>query len=321
MIPETTLNLIFFLVSCLALFLSGTLLVKALVKISGFLKMSKFVTAFIIMAFSTSLPELFVGISSAIAKNPALALGTVIGSNIADIGLVGGIVLLVARKINIGQKTIIKDSTIMVLMTILPLVLMWIGKELSRIDGVILTAAFIFYLWKLVKEEKRFSGKAINNINRWIVLASALGFIASLILLFVSSRYVVFYGNLLAMDLLLPPIFVGLFFVALGTSLPELVFETRAIMMGYKDFALGDLMGSVVCNSTLVLGVTALIYPITAQLFLFFTSAIFMITLAVLFTAFVETGKLSWRTGIGLLMLYILFIIVELSLKGRFYGA
>ena len=86
---------------------------KLLVKISAHLRLSKFVVGFILMALSTSIPELFVGISSALAKNPSLSLGNVIGSNIVTLSLVTGIVALLGRGIKVESKTIKKDCTMM----------------------------------------------------------------------------------------------------------------------------------------------------------------------------------------------------------------
>jgi cation:H+ antiporter len=144
-------------------------------------------------------------------------------------------------------------------------------------------------------------------------------FTISLLLLYASSHFVVKYGTDLALGLMLPPIFVGLFFLALGTSLPELVFTVKAMTQNHAEFAIGDLIGSVVMNSTLVLAVAALIFPITVNIFLFLTSALFMILAAVLFATFVRSGKkFTYLEGISLLILYILFIIVELNVQQYF---
>jgi len=130
-------NLLIFLGLCALLILSGYLLVKTLSKIAVFLKLSEFIIAFIIMAFATSIPELFVGISSAISKNPALSLGNVIGSNIVDLTFIIGIAVVLARGITIN-KEVRKDSLYMFLIALIPIILMLIGNGLSRIDGVIL---------------------------------------------------------------------------------------------------------------------------------------------------------------------------------------
>lgn len=311
-----TINLTLLILSCLVLVISGSFLVKSLSKIASYLKISEFVVGFIIMAFATSIPELFVGISSALAHNTALALGNVIGANILDLTIVIGIVILLGRGIKIKRKTTKKDALYMFFIATLPLALMWIGHSISRIDGIILLGAFFFYAGKLFKEKKIFKKEAENHEKKWEPVLNTALFIFSLALLFLSSRFVVKYATLLSFDLLLPPILIGLFLVSIGTTLPELIFESRAVLMGHSEMALGDLIGSVIVNSTLVLGVTALIFPITADLLLFITSGIFMLIVAFLFATFVESGnKLYIKEGIALILLYIFFIIIEFYVK------
>ncbi len=305
-------NSTLFLLSCLVLVISGSFLVKTLSKIASFLKISEFLVGFVIMAFSTSIPELFVGISSALAKNPALALGTVIGSNIADLTIIIGIAIVLAKGIDIKSKFMKRDSLYMVFIAALPIVLMLIGGKLSRIDGIILIAVFIGYTTFLIKERTRFRKEVENDIKRKDIVLAVFLFCISLVALFLSAEFVVKYATLLAIDLLLPSIVIGLFFIAIGTSLPELVFGTKSVLTKHPEMALGDIIGAVVINSTLVLGITAIIYPITANFLLFFSSAIFMIIIAFLFATFVESGKkLYWKEGVSLIMLYAFFIMIE----------
>ena len=311
------LNLLFFLLSCIALVASGTFLVKSLTKISRFLHLSEYVIAFILMAFATSIPELFVGISSALAKNTALSLGNVIGSNIADIGLIAGIAILVGRGIKIRSKKIKKDSLLVLLIAFLPIVLFLFGGVISRSDGAILLAAFFLYSWHLIRRRRKFKKTLENKVKRTeIVLHSAL-FVIFLFILFFSSKFVVKYATQLAIELALPPVIIGLFLIALGTSLPELVFESRAVKMGHGEMALGDLFGSIVANSTLVLGITALIMPITANFVLSIVGSAFMLVFTFLFATFINSGlKLDVMEGISLLLLYIIFVFIEMYIKG-----
>ena len=307
---------ILFLISCIILILAGTWLVRSLSGIASFLKMNEFIVAYIIMAFSTSLPELMVGILSGIQKSNSLALGTVIGSNIADITLILGIVTLVGKGIQAKEKYIIENSRYMIVIAIIPFILMIIGREISRWDGLVLIILYIIYMYQLVKRKGN-KHKLKNTITKIQSIGYTLLFVLSMFLLFKSAEYVVFYGQELAAELLLPPILIGLFFVAIGTSLPELAFESRAVQKGHSEMALGDCIGSVVANSTLVLGVSAIINPITAAFNLFLISGIFMIFSLFLFWTFLESGyKLSAKEGIVLIFLYLLFVIIELTLKG-----
>ena len=311
-----TLDVLILILSCIVLVFSGSQLVKALSKIAYFLRINEFAIGFIVMAFSTSIPELFVGITSALAKNSALALGTVIGANIANLTFVIGIAVILARSIKIESKKIQKDALYMVFIAAIPIGLMLLGNQLSRVDGIILIAIFLFYMYHLIKERREFKKEVEERIKHWDVVVNVIIFILSLILLFLSANFVVDYATKMSMELLLPPILVGLFFIAIGTTLPELTFNIQAVMKKHPEMALGDTIGSVVINSTLVLGVTAIIYPITADFLLFFSSALLMLVIAFIFATFVESGKrLYLKEGIALLLLYTFFIIIEFYIR------
>jgi len=310
-------TILLFLVACVILVASGSLLVKNIAKLGAYLHVSEFIIGFMLMAVATSLPELFVGISAALAQNPGLALGNVIGANIADATLVLGIIILLGRGITIKSDKTKGDALYMFFIVLLPLVLMWIGNELSRIDGVILIIAFFFYAKKLYKERKIFKKSMKNHGKRFEPIFHTASFIFSLVLLFGSSYYVVQYATLLSMELFLPPIFIGLFVVSLGTTLPELVFGSKAVMQGHSEMALGSLIGSIVVNSTLVLGVTAVIMPITADFLIFASAGAFMILVTFLFATFVESGnRLYVKEGIALILLYVFFVFIQFYIKG-----
>ena len=262
------------------------------------------------------MPELFVGITSALAKNPALALGTVIGSNIVDLTLVIGIAIVLAKGISTESRLMRRDSFYMFFIAAIPIALMLIGGKLSRIDGAILIAVFIGYFYFLIRERTKFRKELEDKIGRRDIVIAIFSFIIGLFILFFSADYVVRYASLLAIDLFLPSILIGIFLVAVGTSLPELIFGTRAVLTKHPEMALGDIIGAVVVNSTLVLGVASLIYPIRADFILFFSSAVFMIIIAFIFSTFVESGKkLYWKEGVSLIMLYVFFVMIEFYIK------
>jgi cation:H+ antiporter len=296
--------------------ISGSWLVKSLSKIASFLRMSEFVVGFIIMAFSTSIPELFVGITSALAGNSALALGTVIGANIANLTVVAGVAIVLSRGIKIKSSKTKKDALYMFFIALLPIALMLIGNSLSRMDGIILILVFFFYTYSLIKQRKGFKKELASKIGRWGILLSFVTFAFALVVLFLSARFVVKYATIISAELFLPPILIGLFLIALGTTLPELIFNIQAVLKKHPDMVLGDTIGSVVINSTLVLGITALIFPITSDFLLFFSSAIFMVIVCFLFATFVESGsKLYWKEGIAMVLLYSFFIIIEFYIQ------
>ncbi len=304
--------------ACLLLFVSGSILIKTLETITTFLRLTEFVVGFILVGISTSLPELFVGVTAALEGNPALALGTVIGSNIVNLTLVAGITLVFARRINAKYKRITKHTWIMVGAAAMPILLMSVSGVLSRLDGIILLILFLIYTRWLIKQGRGFRKELKEPIKRSTVIISSFLFVISLGLLYISSRLIVEYGTKMAVGLMLPAIFIGIFFVAFGTSVPELVFGLLAVKKGHSGFVIGNIAGSVVANSLLILGVTALIHPITANMFLFITSAMFMLVVCIQFATFVAGKRLTYQEGVVMIMFYILFLIVELNLRGFF---
>ncbi len=308
-------NLIIFLAACLAILLSASYLVKSLSKIAGFLRIQEFTAGFIVMAIATSLPELFVGISSALKKNTALTMGNVIGANIIDLTIIAGIGIVLMRGYKIKTKETKKDAWFMIGFAALPILLMVLGREISRIDGIILLAAFLGYIARMLRKRKLYSRVCENYVTRPQIVLNTFLFIASGVVLFISAHYVVSFGTALAENLALPSILIGLFLISFATTLPELVFETTALLKGHSEMGLGDLIGSVITNSSLVLGISAIIYPISADFFLALTSGFFMIIVALIFATFVESNKLHWKAGISLILLYMFFVILEFFIK------
>jgi cation:H+ antiporter len=310
------INLIYFAISCALLVASGIYLTKSMAKIARFLGIPEFSVAFIIMAFATSIPELFIGVSSAFYGNPELSLGNILGANILNLTLISGIIILVSKEIKMHPLKTEKDSYMMLFAVILLTGLYILGETLSRIDGIILLAFFSINTYSIFKKRKKYS-KKINNTEKQYKFYWLLVFLISLVLLFISANLAVRYATGLAMDLNIPQIVIGLFLLSIATTLPELTFGVSAVALKHESMAIGDQIGTIITNSTLILGIVALINPITSELVPFMIAALFMIVSAFVFIKFIKTGhKLERMEGIILILIYILFIILEIFLKG-----
>ncbi|MBI4153965.1 sodium:calcium antiporter [Candidatus Woesearchaeota archaeon] len=298
-----------FLAALLILIASGSLLVKSLVVIGKFLRLSDFVTGFIIMAVATSMPELFIALSSGFNKTPTLSLGDAMGSSFVELTLILGISLLLARKIRIKHQIVKKNAIYMMAIGSAPVFLL-ANRTLSRLDGFILLALFVAYFWWVIRNQQTQFNSKENSVNRVKAAKNMLIFIAGLFALLLSAHYVVRTGTRIALDLGTPLLTVGLVALGLGTALPELVFGIRSVLKGKKEMSLGDTIGSVVVNSTLVLGVLAIIQPFTIQDYaLFSISSIFFLgAISINSLFFILRNELNWMHGLIQLLLYILFI-------------
>lgn len=308
-------NLLYFTFYCAILIFSGIYLVKSLSKIARFLRISEFSAAFIIMAFATSIPELFVGISSATAGNPALSLGNIIGANIIDLTLITGIIILSAKEIKFKSRKIGNEVYFMLGVIATVMILYLIGGSLSRLDGIILLCLFGLHANSIFKKRHKYTKKTKKPQQQtkrfmWLVI-----FILAVVGLFISSGFVVKYASNLAQDLNFPEIMIGLFLLSIATTLPELVFGVSASIR-HKEMAIGDQIGTVVANSALILGLVSIIHPIKAEFLPLIISGTFMFIAAFIFTTFVKTGrKLERMEGISLILIYVLFVVIELFAK------
>jgi len=190
---------------------------------------------------------------------------------------------------------------------------------LSRIDGIILLIVFFFYARHLLKEKVY---AALNNVNQNAVtfklfIKDVFLFIFGIILLFASSWAVVFSASQIASQLTLPLFVVGIFLLAFGTTLPETVFGLRSILTKHEDMALGNVLGSVAVNSTLILGIVSLIHPIQVQdapSFLY--ASLFMIFAFLPLIFLIRTReRLTMSHGLLLMFFYVIFVIGEIIIK------
>jgi cation:H+ antiporter len=312
--------LVIFIISCLLLVRSGTWVVAGLVRIAKSLEWKEFVLSFILMAIVSSLPEFFVGISSAFHGKPELSFGNVIGSNIINLTLAVAIGVLLAKGLKTSGSLFRETSLYTVAIAFLPILLI-IDGQLSRTDGLILIGVLLFYFRYLFKQQKKFSEVFSNKFKRnWQQFKL---FLKDLVLLFggtavllLSAEGIVWSTSYLAALLGIPLIIVGTLIVALGTNLPEIIFGIRSVAMGHKDMLLGSLMGSVITNSTLVLGATALISPLKISDFsLYLNGILFVVITAFLFFIFSKTNKeINQKEAVILLIIYVLFVCSQFVL-------
>jgi cation:H+ antiporter len=311
-----------FIVSCFLLALSGRWLVSALARIAKFLGWREFVAAFIIIAFGTSVPNLFVGIVSALHKIPQLSFGDVIGGNVIDLTLGMALAILVAGSISTDSRTVRSSSLFTLFIAVLPLFLALDGK-VSRTDGVILIMAFFLYIWWLFSDNERFTriynGKAqklsIKSLKHFFRDICIL--IGGLCLLLLSAEIVVDSASYFSGAIATSIISIGLLIVALGDCLPEIYFSMASARAGETWMILGNMMGSVIICATLVLGVVALICPIQITDFSPFVAArFFMVISALFFMIFLRTDhKFTRKEALFLLLLYVSYTITEILIK------
>jgi len=313
------LYIFIFLICCLLLYLSGEWVVGGLMRIARFLGWREFVVAFIVMAFAASLPNLFVGTTSALREIPQLSFGDVAGNNLVALTLAVALAALFAKGgIPAESRTVQTTSIFTMAIAIFPLILVLDGN-LSRIDGIVLIALFLVYLSWLFSKKERFTKiyeeHKVPIVEDFKKLLKDLGkVILGIIFLIGAAQGIVASAQFFAQSFHLPIILIGLLITGLGTALPEVYFAVVSAKKGESWMILGDLMGSVIVPATLVLGIVALIQPIQiSNVSAIAIARVFLIISALFFFFFVRTGRhISKKEALILFGIYLLFVIIQI---------
>lgn len=320
----TLFYILVFIGSIFVLYWSGSRLIRSLVGICQVLGWKEFVVAFFVMSLATSIPNLFVDISAALQNMPQLAFGDIVGGNIVDLTLVIGIAVILSN-INLpAESRLVQSSAIFTTAIVfLPLILILDGK-LERIDGAFLILAFVFYAFWLFSKKDRFS-KAYSVSKRAMPsgprllkiiygIASTTFFVGLLLLasegIILSAQY---FSYFMGLSLAL----VGILIVGLGNCAPEAYFTAISARKDQNWLILGNLMGSVIVCTTLILGIVALISPFEITDFSpFLIARTFMVISPVLFFLVLRTGrKITKPEGLVLIFTYFAFLITEIYFK------
>jgi len=310
-------NLLLLIAAALVLARSSVFLIDKLTAIAVKLKVSEYLVGFVIMAVATSIPELIVGIISALENDPNLSLGNVVGSNIANMSFILGIAALIAGGIRVQIQVRNREMVFTDLIAIAPLIML-IDQQLSRTEGFVLLAFFFFYMYNLIFQSREYHKAATDHRTGRSLWAELVLFGAGLAVLVGSAQLMVEASEKLAFLLGVPMILFGIFAVALSTSLPELTTSISAALRRQSGFVMGNILGSTVANSTLVLGITAIIQPFTvSEPLIFWSSATVLVLTLLVLTFFIWTGyRITKTESIILILGYIAYLAAtELFLR------
>ncbi len=303
-------NLILFVVSLIVLLEFAEYAIKYSSRVAEAMRFPEFVVSFFIIALISVLPEATIAIISAIKGETGLALGTLLGSNVVDLTLVFGIVTFFSSSGIKVKSKILEDNFLYLILLIFPLVLGFDG-EYSRIDGIILIlVGFLFFL-KIYLEKDKFK-KKFKSAKKEKIAKSVLLLTLSVAVILASAYFTIKFAVNFAQDIKLPKILIGITILAFGTCFPELIFSIKAVKKEHSDLALGDLLGTVITDATIILGLVAVINPFTHNIKDLFITGSAMFIGGILVTTFMKSDKtLKKIEGLMLILFYILFVFAE----------
>ena len=315
----TILLFFFVLIGITGLVLGGRWLTDGAIGISSFFNISPLIVGLTVVSIATSMPEMFTCLT-AIQESADLALGSIIGSNIANIGLILGISALIVPLAS-DIRLIRKELPFLIFLTFL-FVLFALGG-FGRIEGIILVSiAFAYVVWVVRNSLKESSNNYLDedlsfkSASRSNLMFALIWIILGTIFLSLGAQCLVSSAQQLALRIGVSEVFVGFSVVALGTSLPELAASVSASFAKKNSLCIGNVIGSNLFNLALIGGTTACFYPFPVSSSFFWVEFPLLIFSTILLFFFLRKtdSLIGMKQGVVLITLYLL-VIVLIGLK------
>jgi len=307
------MNFVIFVIAMAVLIWGADVIINQSERIALKFKIPEFIIGATLIALGTSLPEMAASVAASLNGKADIAISNVIGSNILNITLVLATVFLISKKITPARDFFAKDST-WALVPVLVFILMIFDGVISRFDAALLLLLMGSYLLFLLQDAK--SIPDLENIEEFeeidlstfswtkVIPLLLLGFV----LVIIGAHFTVESASEIARDFGISEWIIGIIMISLGTSLPELVVSISAAVKGKVDMAIGNIIGSNMANTTVVLGTAAMVHPlpINASAYIFDITTMIIATLLLVF---LTANKLYTKSaGISLIIILGLFL-------------
>ena len=287
------MSVLLILLGLVLLVVGGEFLVRSSVALSFKLNISKMVIGLTVVSFATSMPELLVSLQAALDGFSDISLGNVIGSNIANIGLVLGITAIISS-LEIDKDFYKFNWPVMMLFSVMLYFFLYTGGEISRTEGIGFVVAIVIYLLVLIQRARKHDEVPTEDIDDKLQGVSYFKIVVWLIIggvaLYFGSESLVTGAVELATKIGVSERVISVTMIAVGTSVPELAASVIAALKQEKALSLGNLIGSNIFNIASVLGITAIIKPIVMQ------------------SDEILTNDIFWMLGFALIVLPLVFL-------------
>jgi cation:H+ antiporter len=305
------------------------MIIHSAIKISEATGIGKATIGFLLLAFSTSLPELSVGVIAPLSGEAAVSVGNVLGTNVVNVCLIIGLaVLLVSLRRPRVVSTVPRFAKEelgslyfgLFIASIIPLSLVYAAGAIWLV-GLVLVLIFAVYSYQMLKIsvprgeiENKTALESKENVRKHVVFT-----LVGIVVVIISSYWMVQSSVAIAVSTGVPRTIIGATIIAFGTSLPEFSLTVRAFLKDQAAMGLGIIIGSGFINITLILGVTFLIpwligSPLTMNMFAFQGLILFSLMSNLFLWYFLSMERLSWKEGAILLFIYLLFLANTLGL-------
>ena len=314
-------QILFILLGFVLLMKGADILVNGSSAIAKKLRISEIVIGLTIVSIGTSMTELFVSTTSALQGASDISVGNVIGSNICNLLLILGLSSLI-HPVKFHKQTKLIENPMSIILTLIFVLMCNINQDISRIEGIILLIFFIAFLIYTIVIGKKTKDEAILEIS--LEEAKKISVVKNLVLIIlgiaglkIGGDLVVENAKLVAIALNISEKIIGLTIVAIGTSLPELVTSLTAAIKGESDIAIGNIIGSNIFNLLFIIGVSAVITPITYNISYNFDVIILFVAMILMciFPFIKPKDEMSRSNGLIYTLIYIIYMLALIFKK------
>ena len=309
-VDHLLISVFFTIVSMLFVFWAADLIVQGISSYARRLGMSDYIAGLVVVAMAASMPEILASLTGLLSGQSDILFGTILGTNMVHVALVGGLLAVLGKKVNVESTILSKVLLPLYLALLVPFVLILIDGELGRIDGVVLVTLFVIYLvWLWHQEEKTGHMRSVlaRKLYRDVFI-----FLGSLIVLLIASQTLVLSSVVFAAIIGIPSYFIALTVIAVGGALPDLALGIKSIRQGHQDIGMGDVLGSVILELLLFFGLVGLLHPVRVATGEVINAMIFLAIGLAILLYIIKKKYMTWKHGILLLSLYAVFLTIEI---------
>jgi cation:H+ antiporter len=304
------IDMLIFVLSMTVLIYGADIVIDQAEKISFHFDISPFIIGATVVALGTSLPEMAVSMKASYIGKSDIAVSNIIGSTIFNISLVLGVVFLIIKKPKTTRDIFGTDS-LWIVLPVIVFLLMSIDGNIGFVDGVLFVCLMGAYIWFLLDSHNLEAQTQTKEKFQWLASISmlTLGFVAVI----GGANIAVGSATNIAVDFGVDEWLIGIFLIAFGTSLPELIVAIKATKKSNIDMAIGAIIGSNMANFSMVLGFSAMINPLKVDISLYYFDIMSAVAVSVVLV-FIVANKLYTKSA-GLSLLIILALVIQNSIR------
>lgn len=302
-------NLFIFIVSIFLVIKGASMATKHSANLARRFGLSEYTVGFIIVAIISILPETFISINAALEGMPSFGLGMLFGSNIADLTLLfAAIIFITGRGLKI-ESAVLKNRALYPFLLLLP-ILLGLDGHFSRIEGAVLLIAGAGFYYMALREGQK--GRSLPQTEHGQFKSFSM-LIISMVILLAGAHFTVTSTTAIANYFNISPIILAMFVVALGTTMPEFFFSLKSAEHHDDSLAVGDILGTVLADATIVVGLIAIIAPFSFPERIIYITGGFMVLASMALFTFMRSGRvISKKEAYLLLIFWLVFAAVEL---------